>query len=123
MKKNFFRSEKQIKELLNWNGADGCLATDKITIEGYKVGYMYREMPDNDYDSGWRFLAGMEDDIYMNNSDNIGAYKLNTICNYDELIIPYLNMPIGTVLIKTKNNEFIIDDKTQEIFITKELEL
>lgn len=119
MKKNFLKTENDIKNLLKWDGADGCLASDKITVEGYKVGYMYRENPENDYDSGWRFLAGMEDNEYMNNPNNLEVYKLNTICNYDELIISYLNMPIGTILIRTENNEFIIDDKTQEIFVTK----
>lgn len=28
-----------------------CIATDKITVEGMKVGYMYREEPNGDIDS------------------------------------------------------------------------
>lgn len=38
----------------------GCFATDKITVEGLKVGYMYREEPDDESDSGWRFFSGTE---------------------------------------------------------------
>ena len=45
-----------------------CLATDKITVEGMPVGYMYREYPLDDMDSGWRFIAGVEDSLKEPNS-------------------------------------------------------
>jgi len=45
---------------------------------------MYREQPDNDVDSGWRFMAGYETDDYMNNPSNHGIFDVNTIANYDE---------------------------------------
>ncbi|MDE6470407.1 MAG: DUF2185 domain-containing protein, partial [Eubacterium sp.] len=63
----------EIKELIQWSGpnGNGCIVSDKITKEGYKVGYMYRENPDDEVpDSGWRFLAGNEDDAYMNDAGN-----------------------------------------------------
>ena len=44
---------------------------------------------------------------------------MNTIFNYDVYIIKYLNMPVGTYLIRTKNNKFVVDDGKQEIFIAK----
>ena len=34
----------------DWKGADGCIATNRITVEGYKVGYCYREEPDGGWD-------------------------------------------------------------------------
>jgi hypothetical protein len=43
------------------NGYGGCIATDEITVEGEPVTYMYREAPQNELDSGWRFFAGTED--------------------------------------------------------------
>ena len=33
-------------------GADGCIATNRITVEGYKVGYCYRANPAGGWDSG-----------------------------------------------------------------------
>jgi hypothetical protein len=54
--KKFKLTADQIKPLVTGRGA--CLATDKITVEGRRVGYMYRERPDNKLDSGWRFFAG-----------------------------------------------------------------
>jgi hypothetical protein len=57
---------------------------------------MYREEPDNDVDSGWRFMSGRESDAYMDYAGNHGAYDVNTIANYDRDIIPFLDAPIGS---------------------------
>jgi hypothetical protein len=77
-------------------GRGACFATDHITVEGRKVAFMYRESPDNDIDSGWRFLSGFESDEYMNDPDNHGIYDVNTIANHDPDIIEFLDAPIGT---------------------------
>ena len=52
----------------------GCFATDKITVEGMKVGYMYREQPDFDSDRGWRFFSGTESQAYVDNSGNTSFF-------------------------------------------------
>ncbi len=57
---------------------------------------MYREAPTESISSGWTFLAGDEDEDYINNPDNLTIYEVNTICNYDRSIIPYLDSPVGT---------------------------
>lgn len=51
---------ENIKHVLkDWKGPEGCLATDRIMVDGSRIGYMYREEPDPDMpDSGWRFTAG-----------------------------------------------------------------
>jgi hypothetical protein len=92
--KNLALRPDQIKPLVQNRG--GCIATDKITIDRLKVGYMYREQADNDIDSGWRFLSGQETQAYMDNTDNHAVYDLNTIANYDPEIIPFLNAPAGS---------------------------
>jgi hypothetical protein len=73
-----------------------CFATDMITVHGRKVGYMYRESPDNDSDSGWRFFAGDETQEYIDDPENLNLYDVNTIANYDREIIPYLAAPVGS---------------------------
>lgn len=108
-KKQFALPAEEMKELLtDWQGADGCLATDRITVEGKKVGYMYRESPDDpEYpDSGWRFSAGDEDTAYMNDPSNFGVYTLNTLCNYDPDIIPLLQAPYGTAFYRDQDGVF-----------------
>lgn len=72
------------------------MATDMITVEGRKVAFMYREEPDNDIDSGWRFMSGHESPEYMDDADNHGVYDVNTVANYDPDIIPFLDSPPGS---------------------------
>jgi hypothetical protein len=57
---------------------------------------MYRERPDFEEDSGWRFMSGLESDEYLNDPDNLAIYDVNTIANYDPDIIPFLDAPIGS---------------------------
>ena len=85
-------------------GRGGCYATDHITVDGHRVGYMYRERPDvgaGFFDSGWRFFSGLESDEYANNSDNVAIYDVNTIANYDPEIIPFLDAPTCSALRET----------------------
>ena len=98
---------EDVKSLLpDWKGADGCIATNRITVEGCKVGYCYREKPDGDWDSGWRFTAGDESEEYMDDPNNAGIYKLNTICNDDPDIIPLLNTPAPCAFERDENGVF-----------------
>ena len=98
---------EDVKSLLSdWKGADGCIATNRITVEGCKVGYCYREKPDGDWDSGWRFTAGDESEEYMDDPNNAGIYKLNTICNDDPDIIPLLNTPAPCAFERDENGVF-----------------
>ena len=98
---------EDVKSLLpDWKGADGCIATNRITVEGRKIGYCYREEPDGGWDSGWRFTAGDESDEYMDDPNNAGIYKLNTICNDDPDIIPLLNTPAPCAFERDENGVF-----------------
>jgi len=47
--KKFKLASHEIKPIFGAMG--GCVATDRITVEGYPVRFMYREEPDNEYDS------------------------------------------------------------------------
>lgn len=103
MTKQFRLSKDQIKPLAE--GYGGCMATDRITVDGYPVRFMYREAPDNDVDSGWRFMSGFEDDAYMENPESHAIYDVNTIANYDLSIIPFLGAPVGSAFEKTPESE------------------
>jgi hypothetical protein len=89
--KKFKLRADQIKELVRPMG--GALATDRITVDGMPVGYMYREAPGRPEDSGWRFFSGDEDQAYVDESANTSVYAVNTIANYDPDIIGYLETP------------------------------
>lgn len=105
--RNYHVKAEDVKKLLqDWIGADGCIATNRITVEGCKVGYCYREEPDGDWDSGWRFTAGDESEDYMDDPNNSGIYKLNTICNDDSDIITLLHTPAPCAFERDKNGVF-----------------
>ena len=102
-----FKKKQQIDRAININENLGCFATNKIGVEGKKVGYMYREEPDTSFpDSGWRFFSGDETDEYANNPDNVKIYCLKTICKYDKSIVPHLNSPYGVAYVKV-NGVFV----------------
>ena len=105
--RNYHVKAEDVKDLLpGWEGADGCIATNRITVEGCKVGYCYREKPDGGWDSGWRFTAGDESEEYMDDPNNAGIYKLNTICNDDPDIIPLLHTPAPCAFERDENGVF-----------------
>lgn len=105
--RNYHVKAEDVKDLLpDWEGADGCIATNRITVEGCKVGYCCREKPDGGWDSGWRFTAGDESEAYMDDPNNAGIYKLNTICNDDPDIIPLLNTPAPCAFERDENGVF-----------------
>ena len=81
-------------------GLGTCIATDKVTVQGLPVRFMYREDPVHATDSGWRFLSGLESDAYMENAKNQGAYDINIIANIDPTVIPFLQAPIGAAFEK-----------------------
>ena len=105
--RNFHVKAEDMKDLLpDWDGANGCIATNRITVEGCNVGFCYREKSNGDWDSGWRFTAGDESDEYMDDPNNSGIYGLNTICNDDPDIIPLLHTPAPCAFERNENGVF-----------------
>lgn len=94
MGKTFKLSRDQIKPIAM--GFGGCFATDMITVDGYQIGWMYREAPHNPMDSGWRFFAGCETREYIDDLSNTEIYDVNTIANYDPAITSLLQAPVGS---------------------------
>lgn len=111
--KRYFIAPEEIRPLLDdWFEADACRASDRIIEDGCRVGYMYRERPNipGIPDSGWRFVAGDENQDYMANPDNMGTYSLNTVCNYDPDIVPLLDSPYGTAYYRDGDGQFQRED-------------
>lgn len=106
-KKPFKLRPDQIHTLVTGYGS--CIATDRITVDGLSVGYMYREAPRDPDDSGWCFFAGDEPQEYVDNSDNLTIYNVNTIANYDREIIPFLDKPVGTAWTRDASGKFVQD--------------
>ncbi|MDR1480669.1 MAG: DUF2185 domain-containing protein [Planctomycetaceae bacterium] len=92
--RKFRFTDDQIKPLALGHGI--CCASDMITVDGLKVGFLCRMEPEFEGDSGWRFLAGYETDEYLANRDNFTSFDVNWIVNCDPQILPYLNKPVGS---------------------------
>jgi len=88
-------------------GRGSCVASEEITVAGERVGYMYREMPDTDVDSGWRFFSGSESQEFADNAENFGLYDVNTIANYDASIISLLDAPPGSAFERDGAGAFV----------------
>ncbi len=101
--------------LKNWEGSRNCFATNRIIVEGKKIGFMYRDIPKKGReDSGWRFIAGDESSEYMADEKNFGLYDLNLLCNYDPDIIPFLNAEYGKAYYRDEQGIFREAENSEE---------
>lgn len=83
-----------------------CFVTNRVLNDGMRAGYLYREEPDEEKDSGWRITANDESDEYMGDSKNCAYVSLGAVLTKDDSFIHLLDSPIGSA--------FIRDDETGE---------
>ncbi len=103
--KSFRLSADQIKPIAVGFGA--CDASDRITVDGARVGYCYKEEPDGGPDSGWRFFAGDESQAYADDPNNFAMYDVNTIANYDPSITAVLEAPQGSAFERDADGQLV----------------
>lgn len=103
--KQFRLAANEIRSVAQGHGS--CFASDRITVDGSRVGYMYREVPDDEQDSGWRFFSGRESQAYTDDPKNFEVYDVNTLANYDPDIIPFLSAPIGSAFERGDHGVFV----------------
>ena len=108
LKKLFGKKPREMREVLQWNGPEGCLVTDMITRKGCRVVYMYREDPAGSEfpDSGWRFFAGTESQEYLDDPAHTQICRLNTVCNLDPDVTPLLHAPYGMAFARDEQGRF-----------------
>lgn len=69
---------------------------------------------------GWPFLAGNENDQYVSDHRNIELISVGTVWQqFDSDIFKYIDMPIGTKLIRISSETFEIDKRDKEIYMVK----
>jgi len=83
-------------------GRGSCIASDRIFVDGCKVGWMVRTEPDGDIDSGWQFFAGDESQEYCDEPGHFGVYDVNTVCNYDRSILPLLDTQPPVAIVRDR---------------------
>ena len=90
------------------------LETDRITVDGARVGGMYREDPNSEHDSGWSFFAGDESEEYSNTPANYELYDVNTVANYDPDIVPFLDLPFGSACERDASGVLRVVERPEE---------
>ena len=87
--------------LPNWDGPNGCFVTDRVSVDGCKVGWCYREEPGTDFpDSGWRFFSGDESEEYIADINHTSIVDINSVCNCDPEILPLLSAPYSSAFVR-----------------------
>lgn len=84
-----------------------CFVTHNILYEGRPVGYLYREEPDHDDDSGWRFTAGDETEEQMDDPKNSSYVSLGVVLREDDSILPLLDRETGVAFVRDEKGNFI----------------
>lgn len=114
--KKYYSVIRNRKMILNQT----AFVSKKITEEGWKVGYMERNKPCNEKDSGWFFLAGNEGDNYLKDVGNIELINVGAVWQMlDSDIFKYIDSPIGSKLIRISSEAFEADQNDREIYMMK----
>jgi hypothetical protein len=92
--KTYYLATDEIRSVAVGYGA--AYASDRITVDGASVGWCYREEPNSEVDSGWRFFAGDETQEYTDTAENFALYDINTIANYDPEITSLIDSSVGS---------------------------
>lgn len=108
-KKEFLEHRKFFEEMIERKKIIGQFAyvSKKVIEEGCKIGFMERDEPVNENDSGWMFMAGDEDEEYTNDADNIKLLSVGYVWqNIDKAIWKYITEPVGSSLVRVSEDEF-----------------
>lgn len=85
-----------------------CFVTKRVLNEGHKVGYLYREQPDDEKDSGWRITSNTENDEYMDDPGNVAYVSLGAVLSKDDSFVSLLGLPAGSAFIRDRSTgEFV----------------
>jgi hypothetical protein len=84
-----------------------CFVTHNILYDGQPVGYLYREEPDYEDDSGWRFTTGTETDEYMDDSNNSSYVSLGAVLREDDSFVDLLDREAGVAFVKDDEGRFV----------------
>ncbi len=117
----FKDNEKYYEKMINRKKLIGMMSyvSKKIVDEGWKVGYMTREEVLDDNDSGWCFMAGNEDDEYVEDYNNIMLMSIGEVYQLDSDILKYIDNPVGTAFVRISSDEFEIENNNRKIYMEK----
>ena len=111
--KKYYEATRRRKDLLGKT----AYVSRKIYDEGWIAGYMCRDEAMNENDSGWSFVAGNEENEYINDYRNIVLMPVGAVYQRDPAIFPHIDSPVGTRLVRVSAGEFEPDEVGKEIYM------
>ena len=72
-----------------------AIVSRQVADDDLAIGFVYREDPTFERDSGWRVFSGAEDDEFTDNPDNFITQPFNEILENNPEIKPLLNQSFG----------------------------
>ncbi len=89
-----------------------CLISQELANNTKKVRFMYKEKPDDERDSGWRFFSGDEDQTYVDNPANILSANLKDVVEeIDPSVKKYLDCEIGKTFERENEKDDFVESK------------
>jgi len=70
-----------------------AIVSVEVARQGLPVGWLYREEPDRDDDSGWRVFSGAEPDDFADDASNFVILPLEELVALDPALEPVLDAP------------------------------
>ena len=104
--------EKKLVEFLK--NAGGCVVSKNVLTGKGRVKWLLRESPVDEIDNGWRVFSDIDDDAYINNSDNLEVCDFNVIINIEPALFGIYLLSVGSdlqLLIQDGKISFL-DNKT-----------
>jgi hypothetical protein len=73
-----------------------CYVSNHIMKDGYKVGRLYKEEPENESETGWTFMSDHETQEYVDDYQNLQYISIGKVLNLDNSFIHLLDEPVGS---------------------------
>ena len=77
-----------------------CFVSNHIMHDGYKVGRLYREEPEDENETGWTFMSDYETQEYVDDSKNLQYIAIAKVLNIDDCFINLLDEPVGSIYVR-----------------------
>ncbi|MBF5057291.1 hypothetical protein Y5W_02585 [Alcanivorax sp. 521-1] len=87
--------------------APRCLISRRAYVDGAGVGFMYREAPAGDDDSGWSFMSGDEDEVYLADPKNVYNVTLGAVLARDDSFVTLLDREPEVAFERNGNGRFV----------------
>ncbi len=85
-------------------------ASRRIAVEKTRPRVLYREAPDNDLDTGWRFLAGDETPQYLETPGNVVFCDIQEVAGLEPEVIQFLHMLPPVAFVNTGGSFVVAAD-------------